>query len=47
MVILDFGIVADLVATGGQERSMGEGEGAWGTAAYMATRTGKRRVLSR
>ena len=36
VVILDFGIVADLAATGGEEHTMGEGEGAWGTAAYMA-----------
>ena len=34
VVILDFGIVADLTSTGGEHRTMGEG--VWGTAAYMA-----------
>ena len=34
VVILDFGIVADLASTGGEHRSLGEG--VWGTAAYMA-----------
>jgi serine/threonine protein kinase len=39
VVILDFGIVADLIATAGEGRPVGEG--AWGTAEYMAPEQAK------